>query len=269
MVSQILSSSVWQTVAALIGIIAVMIAIIRHIYKLPTSAKVKNFWYVITISLTVLLIIGTSWTIFLLSSSKQSSIAPLSPTTIPTFAAPSSSPSNIMTVQPTVQLTETPPMQPTPTDTPSPVVPTLPPTPGLATKAMTLPFVMNCECASNPVQVRVTGVHIQQSLGSMTWDLTLLNVGTDQLDVEFRQIGLALNGQISLAQGPMVEGGTNDSPVPLAPNGQSGDIAQSTITFTFVPQQGTYMLKAIMDLCPTVCDSVFYNGTNGIPFTFQ
>jgi len=96
-----------------------------------------------------------------------------------------------------------------PTDTPSPtdtaqstgtpaLVPTLPPTPGPANAAVTpLPFIMDCQCSNDPVKVRVTKVDINQSLGRMTWDLTLLNIGTEQLDPSFRQIALDLNGQLS------------------------------------------------------------------------
>ncbi len=184
-----------------------------------------------------------------------------------TLVSPTAQPMDTPTIPPTVVPTDTPTITPTdtpqPTDTPSPV-PTLPPTPGPATRAATLPYVMNCQCGTNPVQVRITGVHIQSDTHRMTWDVTLMNIGNKLLSPAFSYFKLDLNGQSSYADNGGMVG--LDNYVLLEPYGQSGYIKQSTITFTFTPQQATYKITAPLKLCNTKCDFVGYYDQ---PFTFQ
>ena len=247
------------TVGGLIqGYVALKQMISNHI---PKGQKKKQLFILLWFLIAVISLYGAYNPSLLATPSSSYTPKPSATSTLVVASSIPATPSTSnMMAQPTLQPTETPTMQPTPTDTPSPV-PTLPPTPGPATKAATLPFVMDCKCSNNPIQVRVTGVHIHQSLGTMSWDLTLLNVGTNQLDPSFAWIKLELNGQDAYAQG----GAVNNN-ISLAPYGQSGDSAPSTILFTFVPQQGTYTLMASMHLCSTICDYVVYNGQ---PFTFQ
>lgn len=91
MLNQVLSSSVWQTVAALIAILTPAIAIIRFISTLNKPPKTEKLLYIITVFLTVLLIAGTCGVIYMLPPSSQS------PTPANTVASSSSSPSPTVT----------------------------------------------------------------------------------------------------------------------------------------------------------------------------
>jgi hypothetical protein len=76
--SQILTSPVWQTVAALITIITAAIGIIIFIQTRSISPSIKKVLSIVTVFLTVLLIAGTSEVIHVLSPTSQ--ILPQSPT---------------------------------------------------------------------------------------------------------------------------------------------------------------------------------------------
>ena len=112
MLNQILSSSVWQTVGALIAIITAAITIITFIHKSPI--KTKKLFYVITIFLTVLVIAGTSGVIYVLSSSNHS------PTIIPGSLFPTSIPVTTST-SPVASSSPTPSSTATSTPTPTPI----------------------------------------------------------------------------------------------------------------------------------------------------
>jgi hypothetical protein len=91
MLNQVLQSPIWQTVAALILIVATATGIITSIQKGPSPPRQKKLLSITTGSLTILLIVGTSVVIHVLSPTNHdltsnptitatSTGAPLSPT---------------------------------------------------------------------------------------------------------------------------------------------------------------------------------------------
>lgn len=156
----------------------------------------------------------------------------------------------------------------TPTATPAPdsstPAPTFPPTPGPATQVKTaLPLLLNCHCASNPLQIQITDAHIDPANGRMTWQLAIRNISTQTHQVQLSHLVLSLNGQDSPA-----EGGIMTNALTIAPNG----VLNTTVTFTFVPQQATYTIKLRVWLdsgfsaAAVSYDDVDGNGTNQIIF---
>ena len=181
---------------------------------------------------------------------------------------------NSPTVTPTITVTQADATTPSPTPTPLPTdtptadvstpAATFPPNPAPATQVKdALPLLLDCHCPSNPMQIQVTEVHIDSVNGRMIWKLALRNISTKRHEVRLSHLILELNGQESKA-----EGGVVDNPLFLNPN----EVEYSTIDFTFVPQQTTYILKLGVWLDPGVYliyvsyDGPSDDGTNQITF---
>ncbi len=129
MLNQIVTSALWQTVGVLIAIIGTAISAIFAIHREPRFSnrpKTKRLLDFITVSLTVLLIGGTSYVSYMLSASQLSVVTKPSPTSRTTVTTPFTSDtlSPTATVAPTVASSSS---------IPSPTITT--PTPTLSTQS--------------------------------------------------------------------------------------------------------------------------------------
>jgi hypothetical protein len=214
MFPQTLTSAVWQTVGAIITIIAFAVSAIAIIQKSQLTTKRKMLLNVITVFLTLLLIVGTGWVSYVLSPPGQRP----SPTPGTANTAGNKTPSQLQS--PTVAT------EPSAT-APSGLVPN-----GLIQKNITL----TCGC-SDPIRVTINTIQIDGANGRMIWNTTLKDIAGSDLYFGINEYSLQSSTSQTpfLAAFPSTSYLTNNIPYDMK------------MIFTFIPSYNiTYTLTVVM-----------------------